>query len=280
MEKETADLRAAFHPAAILNATRQILGGAVRWTTAEKGETANRLFAWFFLLFVCGALAYSYPTWALVAIPGWVLVCGSVALQDPALRKQAAASGDELEPEERYEPEEEYEEDNDFEGDDFTEEAGYDDDSPPPEEQDHETGESYRGDDEADRARHEKTEVWWALVEQEVATAVHQGTKGVRVGTLLGNLQERGHLPDWDEARLTAMLRSIGIKVRDQMYFKINGKKSNKPGVHVEDLTKALGHAPRLPTHLVPDLTPHQPPAGAHVGTLSLAKEEGREEVT
>lgn len=275
MGKESEDLRAAFHPTALLNATRQILSSAVRWTTAEKGETANRLFAWLGLLFVCGVLAYNYPGWALASVPVWLLVCGAVALQDPALQKQRAAADDELEPAEECDPDEEYEE---VPG--FVEEASHDN-APDPEDQDHEAGESYaQDDDEAERVRREKTEVWWALVEQEVATAVHQGTKGVRVGRLLSILQERGHLPDWDEARLTAMLRSIDIPVRDQMYFKIDGRKSNKPGVHVEDLTEALGHTPRLPGHLVPDLTPHQPPAEAHIGALSLVKEEGREEVT
>ncbi|MGC5263973.1 hypothetical protein ACPXCO_23440 [Streptomyces cyaneofuscatus] len=274
MEKEPEDLRAALHPVALLNATRQILGSAVRWTTAEKGETVNRLFAWLGLLFVCGVLAYNYPEWSLVAIPVWLLVCGGVALQDPSLQKHRAASDHELESEEEDEPEE----DRRFEGDDFAEDAGYEDDSPDPDEQDHEAGESYR-DKEADRARQEKTQVWWTLVEREVATAVHQGTKGVRVATLLSIIQERGHLPDWDEARLVAMLRSIEIPVREQMYFKINGKKSNKHGVHVEDLTEALGRAPHLPAHLVPDLTPSQPPAGARVGPLSLVKEGEPEEV-
>ncbi|MGW6145529.1 hypothetical protein [Streptomyces sp. NPDC055140] len=250
-----------------MNSTRQILGAAVRWTTAEKGETTNRLFAWMGLLFVCGVLAYHYPWWTLTAVPGWMLACGGMALHNPKLQRQRETGSGDAQPLETKEEEE----------------GGYDPEEPDYEdaadEQDHESGEPDRGVDDPLDARQEKAQAWWTLVEREVATAVHHGTKGVRIGALLNLLQDRGHLPDWDEPRLVALLRSIEIPVRDQMYFKIDGRKSNKPGVHVEDLSVALGRTPRLPAHLVPDLTPHQTPTGAPSETLSLVKDEGQEEL-
>ncbi|MFD7954357.1 hypothetical protein ACFV4X_12765 [Streptomyces ardesiacus] len=276
MEKESEDLRAALHPETILNATRQILRSAARWTTAEKGETVNRLFAWLGLVFVCSVLAYHYPWWALAAVPGWLLLCGGMALQNPALQRQSQADG-----KDHARTLEEEEGDYADVGDDFYEESDQEAEwsDADTDDQDHESGESDGGAVDPQNSTHEKAQAWWTLVEREVATAVHHGTKGVRIGVLLQLLQDRGHLRDWDELRLVALLRSIEIPVRDQMYFKIDGRKSNKPGVHVEDLTEALGRAPRLPAHLVPDLTPHQAPARGPSGALSLVKDEGQEEV-
>ncbi|MFI9772175.1 hypothetical protein ACIHJG_35735 [Streptomyces sp. NPDC052415] len=154
MGKEMEVLRTAFHPVALLNASRHLVGAAVRWTTAEKGETANRVFAWVGLLFVCGVLAYNYPGWALAALPAWLLGCGAVALQNPAHQKQRAAAGEECEPEE----EEEYEtEEEDDEGRGL---SGYENEEPDSDEQDHETGESQGRYDEAERARQESGGPW------------------------------------------------------------------------------------------------------------------------
>ncbi|HEX5566087.1 MAG TPA: hypothetical protein VFY14_03975 [Streptomyces sp.] len=100
----------------------------------------------------------------------------------------------------------------------------------------------------------------------------HVQGKGVRVEDLLTGLQADGSLPGWDARRFRALLEGIGVPVREQMYFKVDGRKSNCPGVHVDDLTAALGRAPHLPAHLVPDLTPTAP-------TLSLVKEHQVEEV-
>jgi hypothetical protein len=99
-------------------------------------------------------------------------------------------------------------------------------------------------------------------VEYETAAAIQRPKdspvhgKGVRVEDLLAGIQADGSLPGWDVKQFGALLTGIGIPVREQMYFKVDGRKSNCPGVHAEDLTTALGRAPRLPPHLVPDLTP------------------------
>ncbi|MGC5562580.1 hypothetical protein ACPYPG_07010 [Streptomyces sp. FR-108] len=139
-------------------------------------------------------------------------------------------------------------------------------------EEDHE--EPGPGDAEDERAR--RVALIWERVEHAVAAAVQAGTRGARTVDLLAEFQSGGALDDWDEKRFRDMLRSIGIPVRDQMYFKVDGEKKNQPGVHLEDLSNSLGRAPRLPAHLVPDLTPTQPLPP----TLSLVKnhppDEGR----
>jgi hypothetical protein len=96
------------------------------------------------------------------------------------------------------------------------------------------------------------------LVEELVTAAVHEGRKGARTRDILDAFQAQGGLQGWGEKQLRELLRSIGIPVREQMYFKIDGEKANHPGVHVDDLTQHLGRAPRRPAHLVPDLTPTQ----------------------
>lgn len=111
-------------------------------------------------------------------------------------------------------------------------------------------------------------------VEHQVAAAVQAGTKGVRVAQLLTDLQAGGHLRSWDATQLKETLRGIGVPVRDQMYFKVDGRKTNQPGVHVDDLTKTLGRRPHLPPHLVPDLTPS---AGSPAALL-LVKDDGGED--
>jgi hypothetical protein len=155
------------------------------------------------------------------------------------------------------------------------EEQGEDDDTPG---NDHETSgeedpeESGGSDLEDERAR--RVALIWEQVEYAVAAAVQAGTRGARTVDLLAEFQSGGALADWDEKQFRDMLRSIGIPVRDQMYFKVGGEKKNQPGVHVEDLSHSLGRAPRLPAHLVPDLTPAQalPPA------LSLVKDHPPDE--
>lgn len=117
-------------------------------------------------------------------------------------------------------------------------------------------------------------------VEHEVAAAVQAGKKGASVDHLLTLFQGEGKLTDWDAPRLKEMLRGIGLPVREQMYFKVDGKKVNIPGVHVDDLTAVLKHSPRLPAHLVPDLTPtvpviktgHQDPGESPTSPLHLVK--------
>lgn len=102
------------------------------------------------------------------------------------------------------------------------------------------------------------------FVDQAVAAgaAGHTAAKGrgAPVDDLLAALQERGAVPTYDRAAMTALLEQCGITVRDQMKFRIGGKQKNTPGVHIEDLSRDLGHAPRLSAHLVPDLTPTPTP--------------------
>lgn len=124
------------------------------------------------------------------------------------------------------------------------------------------------GNAEDERAR--RIALIWERVEHAVAAAVQAGTRGVRTADLLTEFQSGGTLHDWDEKRFRDMLRGIEIPVRDQMYFRVNGEKKNLPGVHVEDLSNSLGRAPRLPSHLVPDLTATHPLSPA----LSLVKDD------
>lgn len=153
-----------------------------------------------------------------------------------------------------------------------TEETEPDEDDTP--ENDHETlgeedpEEPGPGDPETERAR--RVALIWERVEHAVAAAVQAGARGARTVDLLAEFQSGGPLAHWDEKQFRDMLRSIGIPVRDQMYFKVDGEKKNQPGVHVEDLSNSLGRAPRLPAHLVPDLTPTQPLPP----TLSLVKDD------
>ncbi|WP_143659540.1 hypothetical protein [Streptomyces sp. MP131-18] len=131
-------------------------------------------------------------------------------------------------------------------------------------ENDHEMAESGEGYQEAEHdapaagERERRIRIIQDRVEELVAAAVHEGKKGARTLDILAAFQARGGLHGWEEKPFRELLRSIGIPIRDQMYFKINGEKTNHPGVHVEDLTEHLGRAPLLPAHLVPDLTPVQ----------------------
>ena len=251
------DLRAALMPGSLSRANIQIISGLFSWVTGTKGETLNRVVAILIFGFFAGVLL-AKNTWLWWVVAGaWVLGCGGIAVQNaPAL-----------------EPKEEDEEED-----------------APGDAQD-------AGDQHADKAAEarnaqraaeyaERTRTIIKFVEESMATAFHNGTaegRGIRVAVLLTAFHKKMHLIDWDEERLTAFLESIGVVVREQMYFKINGKKSNKPGVHVDDLTKLLGHNPRLPAHLVPDLTPQhplqQPLAHPSTPALTMVKEEGEKGV-
>ncbi|MFJ3856177.1 hypothetical protein ACIPRL_08120 [Streptomyces sp. NPDC090085] len=98
------------------------------------------------------------------------------------------------------------------------------------------------------------------IVEEESATTFYTDKrKGVHLTDLLARIQKRGALADWDATRLGEYLTAIGIPVRPQINIKRGGRQDNKPGIHYDDLTRVLGHSPRIPAHLVPDLTPTVP---------------------
>ncbi|RLU82073.1 hypothetical protein CTZ27_31490 [Streptomyces griseocarneus] len=105
------------------------------------------------------------------------------------------------------------------------------------------------------------------LVEDKVAAgaAGHAEAKGkgARIDDILAGLQAKGiATTEWDRKTAREFLERAGITVRDQMKFRIDGEPQNQPGVHVDDLAENLGRRPLLPTHLVPDLTRQQTPAG------------------
>ncbi|MEV6738657.1 hypothetical protein AB0N14_17680 [Streptomyces sp. NPDC051104] len=79
--------------------------------------------------------------------------------------------------------------------------------------------------------------------------------KGVPVDDLFAEMHDRGVPGSFDRKDMIELLERAGITVRDQMKFRIGGRQKTPPGVHVDDLAKDLGHRPRLPAHLVPDLT-------------------------
>ncbi|MDF3141492.1 MULTISPECIES: hypothetical protein [unclassified Streptomyces] len=108
--------------------------------------------------------------------------------------------------------------------------------------------------------RRRKAEMLWGHVEAAVVEGVRdKGKNGAQTADILTRVQKDCSLPGWDEPRFRALLKSIKVPVRDQMHFGRDpdtGKKLNKPGVHVDDLTEALGHTP---AGLVPDITPTGP---------------------
>ncbi|WP_309317442.1 hypothetical protein [Streptomyces salinarius] len=111
-----------------------------------------------------------------------------------------------------------------------------------------------------------------AFVEAEVAAgnAGHRDAKGkgAPVDALLAELQRRGSARGWERNAMLDLLERAGITVREQMKFRIGGKQKTPPGVHVDDLANDLGFRPRLPTHLVPDLTP--PPGPSREAEIHL----------
>lgn len=111
------------------------------------------------------------------------------------------------------------------------------------------------------------------IIEAEVAAgeAGHGPVRGrgARLVDILAVMRRTKGLTipaDWNKERLAVVVEGeLGITYRKQMSFKADGdkpgetKKLNEWGVHYDDLTEDLGHTPRLPAHLVPDLTPKHP---------------------
>ncbi|MXM66779.1 hypothetical protein GR925_25940 [Streptomyces sp. HUCO-GS316] len=108
-----------------------------------------------------------------------------------------------------------------------------------------------------------------AFVEDRVTAGAAGHTKGVkgrgaRLDDLLAEQQANGGLIGLDRNAFRDLLERAGITIREQMKFRVledteNGPKwrqKTPPGVHIEDLARDLGRTPRLPAHLVPDLTP------------------------
>ncbi|WP_435238225.1 hypothetical protein [Streptomyces sp. YPW6] len=235
---------------------------------AQQEESGGELFARLLVLCVLGyVLAYltSGRSWLWSVYGGaWFLGCVVLAARRGDLPAECPGDHDEQAGEEgrlrrflgRWSKTEEKEPDEDDTPENDHETLGEEDpDEPGP------------IDPEAERAR--RVALIWERVEHAVAAAVQAGTRGARTVDLLTEFQSGGALETWDEKQFRDMLRSIGIPVREQMYFKVGGEKKNQPGVHAEDLTNSLGRAPRLPAHLVPDLTPVQPLPP----TLSLVKD-------
>jgi hypothetical protein len=89
--------------------------------------------------------------------------------------------------------------------------------------------------------------------------------RGARVDDLLAEQQAHGGLVGLDRNAFEELLTKAGITWREQMKFRVledcDGSpewvKKNCHGVHVEDLARDLGRRPRLPSHLVPDITPN-----------------------
>ncbi|OEJ34199.1 hypothetical protein [Streptomyces subrutilus] len=87
-------------------------------------------------------------------------------------------------------------------------------------------------------------------VEQAVAIKKHEGTNGVHAVELLHGLQQQGRFLGLTSATFPAKLRDAGIPTK---VISVGGDKAI--GVQYAELEKAMGHMPRLPAHLVPDLT-------------------------
>ncbi|MEU6595332.1 hypothetical protein ABZ923_40100 [Streptomyces sp. NPDC046881] len=200
---------------------------------------------------VVGALwayAASYAVWVVLGlVVAWCLLAAAFA---PA-----------------PDPEDEEEEEDDTTENDHEKSAGE-----KPQEGAEEGG---RGeDDEAREARwSDAREKLRQFVEQRVAAGAANRNpnvkgRGARIDDLLAEQQQHGALPGMTRKGMIELLETAGITVREQMSFRVfeesaSGSKwvkKNVPGVHVDDLTRDLGYRPRLPAHLVPDLTPGASP--------------------
>lgn len=92
--------------------------------------------------------------------------------------------------------------------------------------------------------------------------------RGARVDDLLEEQQQNGGLIGFDRKAMIELLQRAGITVRTQMKFRVREPvgdtwkwtERNLPGVHIEDLAEDLGRTPRVPAHLVADITPGEPP--------------------
>ncbi|AXE23548.1 hypothetical protein C0216_08800 [Streptomyces globosus] len=87
-------------------------------------------------------------------------------------------------------------------------------------------------------------------VEQMVAIAKHEGQNGVHAVELLHGLQKKGDFLGITSSTFPSKLRDAGIPTK---VVSVGGDK--QIGVQYTELEKTLGHMPRLPVHLVPDLT-------------------------
>ncbi|MFE2305011.1 hypothetical protein [Streptomyces sp. NPDC059411] len=92
-------------------------------------------------------------------------------------------------------------------------------------------------------------------VEHAVAIAKHEGKGGVHAVELLHGLHKQGDFVGLTTATFPSKLRDAGIPTK---VVSVAGDKAI--GVSYDELTKALQRMPRLPAHLVPDLTVHQDP--------------------
>ncbi|MGW2951561.1 hypothetical protein [Streptomyces eurythermus] len=187
--------------------------------------------------------AAPYAGWVILAlVAGWCLLAAAFAPEPEAEEGEATTEGDHEQAagEEREESAEEGESEED------------------------EEGQEARWQEERNKLRQ--------FVEQRVAAGASGHTenvkgRGARVDDLLAEQQQRGALPGMQRKGMIEHLEMAGITVREQMSFRVYEEtstgwkwvKKNVPGVHVEDLTEDLGRIPRLPAHLVPDLTPGAP---------------------
>ncbi|MFI5638319.1 hypothetical protein ACIA8H_12980 [Streptomyces goshikiensis] len=89
-----------------------------------------------------------------------------------------------------------------------------------------------------------------AHVEQTLAIAKHEGRNGVHAAEILQSLQTMGEFVGMTSSAFPSKLRDAGIPTK---VVSVAGDK--QLGVQYAELEKALGHMPRLPVHLVPDLT-------------------------
>ncbi|MEU1421490.1 hypothetical protein [Kitasatospora sp. NPDC005751] len=102
-------------------------------------------------------------------------------------------------------------------------------------------------------------------VEHAVAHADLDGLTGVHVADLLAGLQSSARHLGQTSKTFPSVLRDAGIPVQ---VVKVRGV--GALGVRYDKLGEALGHQPRLPSHLVPDLTDddvhddHQEPGEYH----------------
>ncbi|MGW6413060.1 hypothetical protein ACWF95_38940 [Streptomyces vinaceus] len=100
-------------------------------------------------------------------------------------------------------------------------------------------------------------------VEQAVAAAQQAGQNGVHCVDLLQGLQQKGEFFGLTSKEFPSKLRDAGIPTK---VVSVAGAKAM--GVTYDELSTALGHMPRLPLHLVQDLTqtvpiPHSPGSAA-----------------
>ncbi|KJY26431.1 hypothetical protein [Streptomyces sp. NRRL S-495] len=90
-------------------------------------------------------------------------------------------------------------------------------------------------------------------VEQLVAVADLDGRAGVHVSDILASLQQSRRFLGATTKTLPSTLRDAGIPTE---VVKIKGAvPPSALGVRYDKLAQALGHQPRLPAHLVPDIT-------------------------